>query len=255
MSLFESNGCFVCFGGNTLLIGRASNGFFSFDSHARCSRGYLSVRGKSTRIMLKDVQDVFQHLRLLALSMGFSKTVECELTGVSCSVKYFATAEVDELERSEDYLSEFVFMSDQSNVEGTRRYSEQLKDSKQNDFVQDQSDTSQTNDVIFMGEEIKGYNFRPLSTQTQKNLCKELGLPYPDHRCEDDTVFVKDISAPSSCKEIEGDGNCFFRAILFSLTNSESHHHHIRKVVCEHLLKHEAIFEQFLRCEGSLRLA
>ncbi|XP_062574797.1 uncharacterized protein LOC134236639 [Saccostrea cucullata] len=259
LALTETHGCFVCFGGNTLLIGKTTDGFFIFDSHARCSRGYLSVRGKSTRILLKDVQDVYLHLRSLALSMGFSRTVECELTGVLCSLKHFAIADVYEVEGFEEQseanvgFTQGASMLKQSMDEETWRYSGALKDSNQYELLSEQSDVLQTYEVILMGEEVKQHDFTPLSVQKQRELCKELGFSYSVSRCENDAVSIKDMDIPSNCKEIEGDGNCFFRAISYSLTNSENYHQHLRKAVCQHLLKYEKKFQQFMRCEGSLR--
>ncbi|XP_062606132.1 uncharacterized protein LOC134267940 [Saccostrea cucullata] len=259
MALTETNGCFVCFGGNTLLIGRTTDGFFIFDSHARCSQGYLSVRGKSTRILKKDVQDVCLHLRSLALSMGFSRIVECELTGVLCSLKHFAIADVYEVDGSEEQSEANVCftrgtsMLKQSKDEDTWRYSGALKDSNQCGLLSVQSDVLQTDDLIFIGQEVKQHDFIPLSVQKQRELCKELGFSYSVSRCEYDAVSIKDMDIPSNCREIEGDGNCFFRAISYSLTNSENYHQHLRKAVCQHLLKYEKKFQQFMRCEGSLR--
>ncbi|XP_062596168.1 uncharacterized protein LOC134257593 [Saccostrea cucullata] len=258
VALTETNGCFVCFGGNTLLIGKTNDGFFSFDSHARCSRGYLSVRGKSTRILLKDVQDVYLHLRSLAISMGFSQTVACELTGVLCSLKHFATAVVYEVKGSEysegnKGSRQGLSTSNQSKVKESGRYLEGLKGSEQGRSLSDQSEILQANDVIFMGEEFQRHDFIPLSVEKQKDLCKLLGVPYHVSTHEYHAASVKDMDKPRGCKEIEQDGNCFFRAVSFSLTNSENHHRHIREAVCEHLLNHEAMFQQFMRSEGSLR--
>lgn len=54
----DTDGCFVCFGGNTLLLGKTECGFFAFDSHSRSINGMCSVTGKSTRILLKDYKEV-----------------------------------------------------------------------------------------------------------------------------------------------------------------------------------------------------
>ncbi|XP_061185136.1 uncharacterized protein LOC133193183 [Saccostrea echinata] len=251
MALTETNGCFACFGGNTLLIGKTNDGFFIFDSHARCSRGYLSVRGKSTRLILKNVHDVYLHLRLLAVSMGFSRTVECELTGVLCSIKHFVVAEV--YDEAIKCSNQGVNFSSQSEVKETRSYSGAFDGSKQGGIISDQSDMIEPNEVIIIGEEVKKHDFIPLSIQKQRELCKQLGLPYSIPEWEQESVFVKDIDKPSQCKEIEQDGNCFFRAISFSLTNSENHHQHVREAVCQHLLQHETKFQQYMRSEGSLR--
>ncbi|XP_062572298.1 uncharacterized protein LOC134234263 [Saccostrea cucullata] len=258
MALTEADGCFVCFGGNTLLIGRTTDEFFIFDSHARCARGYLSVRGKSTRILLKDVQHVYFHLKSLALSMGFLRTVECELTGVLCSLKHFAIAKFEKVEGNIEFSEAFInsrqgiIMSDQSNEEN-HRYSRGLKGSKQDSLLSDQSEISETHEVIFMGEEIKQHNFIPLSKQKQGQLSKELGLSYFASRYEEVAVTVKGMDMPTKCKEIKADGNCFFRAISFSLTNSENDHQLVREAVCQHLLKHETKFQHLMRSEGSLR--
>lgn len=88
IALTDTDGFFVCFGGNTLLIGKLQNGFFSFDSHSRSTEGMLSIFGKSTRVLLQSVEEVFSHIQNLALSMGYSKSVECNLTGVSCKMNY-----------------------------------------------------------------------------------------------------------------------------------------------------------------------
>lgn len=213
MVLAGTSGCFVCFGGNTLLVGRTRKGFYIFDSHSRCYRGYLSVNGKSTRILLRSVHDVYLHLVSLAVSMGFSRTVECELTGVLCSLKHFTTAEVDE-ETLKNSRQGVLFASQVEEAFGA------FDNSMLDDLMSDQSEVIQTNDVIFMGEEVTQHDFIPLSVQKQRELCKELGLPYSLNGCEH-AVSVKNMDKPSHCKEIEQDGNCFFRAISFSLTNSE----------------------------------
>ncbi|XP_062573153.1 uncharacterized protein LOC134235086, partial [Saccostrea cucullata] len=233
MALHETVGCFVCFGGNTLVVGKTTDGFFIFDSHSRCSRGYLSVHGKSTRILLENVHDVYLHLRSLAISMGFSRTVECELTGVLCSLKNFAMAEVFDQE-AERYLGAEISLN-------------------QDALSTEQPEMLQTDEVIFVGEESKQHDFIPLSVQNQKDLCKKMGLSYVVSGCDNSSVSVRDMGVPKSCKDIERDGNCFFRAISFSLTNSENHHKQIREAVCQHLLKNEIEFQQFMRTEGSLR--
>ncbi|XP_062580569.1 uncharacterized protein LOC134242498 [Saccostrea cucullata] len=234
MALHETVGCFVCFGGNTLVVGKTTDGFFIFDSHSRCSRGYLSVHGKSTRILLQDVHGVYLHLKSLAISMGFSRTVECELTGVICSLKNFAMAEVfDQEEAERDFGAE--------------------KGSNQDVLSTAQPEMLQTDEVVFEGEESKLHDFIPLSVQNQKDLCRKLGFSYFDSGSNHNLVSVRDMGVPRSCKDIERDGNCFFRAISFSLTNSENHHKQIREIVCQHLLKNETTFQQFMRSEGSIR--
>lgn len=85
MALTETEGCFVCFSGNTFLIGKSNDVYFTFDSHSRTAQGLFSANGKSTRLLFKSVDDLFMHIQTLARSMGFSDVVECNLTGVNCS--------------------------------------------------------------------------------------------------------------------------------------------------------------------------
>lgn len=89
IALANTDGCFVCFGGNTFLIGKRNEGYFTFDSHSRSIEGYLSESGKSTRILYRTIHELFSHIVTLARSMGYSETVQCEITGVHCSVKLF----------------------------------------------------------------------------------------------------------------------------------------------------------------------
>ncbi|XP_062612107.1 uncharacterized protein LOC134273904 [Saccostrea cucullata] len=234
MTLHETVGCFVCFGGNTLVVGKTTDGFFIFDSHSRCSRGYLSMHGKSTRILLENVHDVYLHLRSLAISMGFSRTVECELTGVLCSLKNFAVAEVYDQEEAERDLGKEIGLN-------------------QDALSTEQPEMLHTDELIFVDEESKQHDFIPLSVQNQKDLCKKMGFSYVVLGRHNSSVSVRDMGVPRSCKDIERDGNCFFRAISFSLTNSEIHHKQIREAVCKHLLKNETEFRQFMRSEGSLQ--
>lgn len=90
IALADTDGFFVWFGGNTLLIGKLESGFFSFDSHSRYSVGMLSMFGNSTRILFKDVAEVYTYIQDLAISMGYSNSIECNLTGISCKMNLIA---------------------------------------------------------------------------------------------------------------------------------------------------------------------
>lgn len=49
--LIDIDGCFVCFGGNIMLIGRMISGFFIFDFYFRFFDGFCNVNGKSLRFL------------------------------------------------------------------------------------------------------------------------------------------------------------------------------------------------------------
>ena len=86
ISLSDADGCFVCFGGSTFFVGKTFAKYFIFDSHSRNREGHQTADGKSTRIIHDNLFDVQQHILSLASSMGFTDVIDCEITGVVCSV-------------------------------------------------------------------------------------------------------------------------------------------------------------------------
>lgn len=60
------------------------------------------------------------------------------------------------------------------------------------------------------------------------------------------------MTTPRLERQILGDGNCFFRAVSFSLTNSEDFHNVMRNAVCQHMLEYKELFQQFLNNEQSV---
>lgn len=76
------------------MIRKRIKGYFTFDSHSRSTEGYLSENEKSTRVLYRTVHDLFIHIVTLARSMGYSETVQCEITGVLCSIKQFQCREI-----------------------------------------------------------------------------------------------------------------------------------------------------------------
>lgn len=57
------------------------------------------------------------------------------------------------------------------------------------------------------------------------------------------------MTSPRLEQKILGEGNCFFRAVSFSLTNSEDFHNVIRNSVCNHMIENRVLFQPFLNCE------
>lgn len=206
--------------------------FFAFDSHSRSSNGLLSVSGKSVRILFDNPFEVYSHIQNLALSMGYSKSIECNLTGVSCTMN---SIENDiNFKKIEKELGVPIGKSMLS-VEGN------VKSSDQND------------DVIFISQEQFQFTFSPLSTNSRKELCQKLNMPYICTEDSSDMHCPKtNIATQRTEKEIIGDGNCFFRAISFSLTNSEDFHNIVRNAVCEHMLENRELFHPFLNNELSV---
>ena len=63
---------------------------------------------------------------------------------------------------------------------------------------------------------------------------------YEKHNC---------IGVPSHIKIVEDDGNCFFRAVSYVISGTESNHTILRNATVEHLLQTKDIFCNTLRKE------
>lgn len=83
----------------------------------------------------------------------------------------------------------------------------------------------QNDDVIFISQEQFQFSFCPLNSEIKQNLCQLLNVPYI---CNENSAYMQhsetNMTTPRLEKEIVADGNCFFRAVSFSLTNSEDFH-------------------------------
>ncbi|XP_062622277.1 uncharacterized protein LOC134283815, partial [Saccostrea cucullata] len=172
IALSETDGCFVCFRGNTFLIGKTNDQFFTFDSHSRTAEGYMSVNGCSTRILHESIEDVYNHVLSLALSMGYSEMIDCEITGVKCSIRKI---EADKKQNG---------MHSSSNLQ----------------LVPD-------DDVEVVSTESHKISFRPLSADKKIDLCETLGISLSNYEeVREPTVFIQEAEGPENCsgKKVKG---------------------------------------------------
>ncbi|XP_061180157.1 uncharacterized protein LOC133188671 [Saccostrea echinata] len=177
----------------------------------------MSLNGYSTRILYKSIEDVYNHVLLLALSMGYSEMIDCEITGVNCSI-----SKIEAYEAQNDMHS-----------------------STKLQLVPDCGDV----DFEVVSTESHKISFRPLSGNRKIELCQTLGISFSSYeKVSEPTLFTQEAEAPDDCVRIQGDGNCFFRAISFCLTGVEDHHYDLRSAICEHLLNNSSLFKTFLRC-------
>ena len=197
IALIENDACFVCFSGNTMLVGRRSDGFFIYDSHSRSHEGLPHIDGKSTCIFFDEIDAVYLHLQELAKSMDKEAGVECEVTGVKVSSK-------------------------------------QQQHEEPNDLILKTVSTVQT-------------KFLPLTINAQRNMCKQLSIPYCEARSE---FTLNEIAGqPDICHKINGDGNCFFRAISYAISNTEVNHMEVRRSVCNFAVHEKESVQPVLRPE------
>ncbi|XP_078340180.1 uncharacterized protein LOC144627323 [Crassostrea virginica] len=236
IALDGTDGCFVCFGGNTFLVGKSGDTFFTFDSHSRSCEGFQSECGRSTRILYDSVQGVYNHIVFLALSMGFSAAVECEITGVQCSIRQFELETQGNTEIHQGQLDgEVNQLSNCTNPEDTTTRMTNI-------------DSEDSDDIDITRIENASNMFLPLSAEEKEHICNILGISYAfSEESENEDMAVQDLTEPLTCVEIEPDGNCFFRAISMFLTKKQDFHQKIRSAVCSHLLENAMIFKSFLR--------
>ncbi|XP_052695810.1 uncharacterized protein LOC128174255 [Crassostrea angulata] len=223
IALLESNGCFVCFGGNTFLIGKTNGFYFTFDSHSRSPQGLFSCSGKSTRLLFQNVEQLLEHIQKLAISMGFSSIVECNITGAICRAK--------KLEEEKKVCCTSTEQSGENECENTT------------DCDGDSDDDA----IVFIRNEENRFRFCPLSNALKEEFCIELGIQYAQIEVTSVETPNKELGIPNLTIPITGDGNCFFRAVSYCLTSTENHHHVVRSAICNHILKNENKFQSFLR--------
>ena len=71
--------------------------------------------------------------------------------------------------------------------------------------------------------------FNPLGEETQRRLCRQLGLRFiKSNGCTGGGTDVP-LRAPRSMHRIQGDGNCLFRAFSYAITGSERQHLFLRR--------------------------
>ncbi|XP_062601396.1 uncharacterized protein LOC134263100 [Saccostrea cucullata] len=107
---------------------------------------------------------------------------------------------------------------------------------------------NENDDLIYVSSKDEQFNFVPLVSDTKREICGNLKIPFLCLAVPlENQPFEKDLGKPCDEHKISGDGNCFFRAVSFCLTNSEDYHYDLRSAVCKHLLEKEDYFQSYLR--------
>lgn len=164
--------------------------------------------------------------------MGYKSSVECNLTSVSCQMNTVNNV-TQLLEEKEDVekLSERPELEIETTVETC----------------------NENDDLIFVKNQQFQFSFIPLTVNLKKQICQNLNIPFINDETSNKVECSRmNISKPRIVKEITGDGNCFFRAISFSLTNSEAFHNVIRNAVCVHMMENGEMFKRYLNGDQSI---
>ncbi|KAK3105150.1 hypothetical protein FSP39_018213 [Pinctada imbricata] len=206
---------FVCFAGSTMLIGRSEFGFFIYDPHSRSETGIIDIEGKSTCLLMTHIGDISEHLYALGESMNASGAIMIEFTGFKLE---------NEHSSSDKHIS---------NAQPHCR----------SEYVSDDDDAAAI--YLFKEESIKP-NFKLLCKGTQRQICSKLHIKYENTKVHSNRL-IKNAEKPKTWHRVMADGNCFFRALSFALSNTEENHIKLRELVCEHALSQPDVFTSILR--------
>ncbi|XP_069110075.1 uncharacterized protein [Argopecten irradians] len=104
-------------------------------------------------------------------------------------------------------------------------------------------------DVIFVQEtEPEIYPFTPLCLESKQNLAKQFGFvnafSESNEKCSSGKML---LAKPNDIKPICGDGNCFFRALSYSVCDTEENHMFFRTNIVNHMLANDTLFRSHLR--------
>lgn len=103
----------------------------------------------------------------------------------------------------------------------------------------------QNHDVIFISRKQFQFSFCPLNSKVKQDLCQMLNVSYI---CFENSADMQhsttNMTTPRLETEILADGNCFFKAVSFSLSNSEEFHNIICSTVCQQIIDFKEFFNQ-----------
>ena len=106
-------------------------------------------------------------------------------------------------------------------------------------IVINDEDESQFNDIIITKQEKSYvvYQFFPLSKHSREEIgpLVEINHIATDCMSEYDKIRWNCVGAPRWLKLINGEGNCYFRAISYTISGTEDFHDKVRETVCDYI--------------------
>ena len=273
-TLQRYNACFVCFNVNTFGVIAQDGVYYIFDSHSRDDNGWQVQDGRSLLKFTPTWQDVYRYCTELRTSMNLHNNEQFEITGVTLCQDDDATTclcrgeEVDEQQKPDQICD--LNMCDMTKEVPSELSSDKegndIKDCKPScDCSGDLTDTctcskthvdldTNIDDICADSSGIEmtivsepcGFKFIPLSYEHKKCLCKSLGFG----RVYSQSVVFEEcerIGHPEHLRNIQGDGNFFFRAVSFAISGTERNHMRLRLATVNHLLKHASRYNTYLR--------
>ncbi|XP_041467556.1 uncharacterized protein LOC121417887 [Lytechinus variegatus] len=104
------------------------------------------------------------------------------------------------------------------------------------------------NDIEITAQVHSQFWFKPLVDKIKLDCCKKINIANVVTVCSIANFVHKEcvpLEQPKDIKNIKNDGNCFYRAISYSLTGNENYHLSIRQAVCTHLMQNQ---DRFVGC-------
>ena len=267
---------FICFNGNTFVVIAQDGMYYIFDSHSRNQQGLQVSEGRSLLKGVDTWQDVHRYCTDLANSMGLCDNEQFEVTGVSvwldeemrhgidgniCENENVLVSQKSGSQNSrdpegstncralEDPHECFGLCSDFSNVYSNFNNTNKdvnVKCSCPEMTLNEKGDSGSDVEIIQVSE-MQRFQFIPLAYNRKKMLCHEHKIGQIRLNCNEILNTCENMGRPNSVTKIQGDGNCFFRAISFALSGTEDNHMQLRMATVNYLLQNGNKFNGFLR--------
>ncbi|CAC5414993.1 unnamed protein product [Mytilus coruscus] len=268
-SLVDYDACFICAYDTTFLALKYGQDVFLFDSHARNEFGLKHSNGKSLLLKLSSLDHLYQYC--CNMVSGASQNQWFEVTGVNISIVgepvVYNNDDTSHKNRTNDYnvpgnhepmnicyyeLPEIVEIENKKSPDLPKIQekinltfdicsSESYADVPFNDDI-----NKNESDVEILSATDFSYDFKPINTVAKKNICLIVKIP-TKHIHKQITKTIFNMGPPSSTKSISDDGNCFFRAISYALSNRQEYFGNIKKAIVDHLIGNAERFKSFLQ--------
>lgn len=94
--------------------------------------------------------------------------------------------------------------------------------------------------------------FYPITLEWQKEKADKFKIKVVKSYKYGDMKSFYDKTAPKDTLSVQGDGNCFFRAISTCIIGSENEHMRIRELITKHVEENPEMYRTFLQSRGGM---
>ncbi|XP_034537730.1 uncharacterized protein LOC117811513 isoform X3 [Notolabrus celidotus] len=249
--------CLLTVQGSTCAIVHQGGRYAVVDSHARSAEGMLHGNGRSVVVYFSCIDQVYDHICKLSrmLPVGVK---QFEIAGVRVSLPGLVVDSDKSLGQSLTVESrKSVFGSSVSEVSSGQpavSCSSSVRAEKRKRsagcFLSKKWKRSDDTDVVFVSDVAsKGLQFNPLRREVSEALCKQLNVE--SEIVDAVSSEVGQLGVPCKNESIQGDGNCFFRAVSQAVSGTQKNHRKVRLAVVKQMESNVAKYKSLLRSEFS----